>query len=260
MNRGHRDHGEVIGVLREWLKGALCLVVLAGVVITLLSWSTSRPSPATETYRIIGPLIGAMALLGFLFLHFRGDTAPDFLFQDAGRYFDRGGFCFVPQAGLASGCPVLLIRFQNRFSRPCHASVALRPARGFFLARAPVEVIGCDIDCGPGAYGVITVPFPVPKELQGTRQLFEVGASVDYPQGRGKRLRNRDGLVIRRNSSFRSGFTAAVALAGAAAGTIVFASPATVTLTLPAGEAESSPDPEPKVSVLWMLGEPHPPS
>src|SRR4051794_6125220 len=108
-------------MLRESAKAVLSLVVLVGVVVTLFAWSEARPSRTTRQWRIAAPAAIVLALGGFLAIHFRRDREPDFLHAAAGRYFDRGGFCFAPFAGREDGFCVLHILFQNRFERPCQA-------------------------------------------------------------------------------------------------------------------------------------------
>ena len=243
-------------MIREFTKGVLCLVVLAGVIVTLFAWSASRPNRATWQYRIAGPTATALALGAFLAIHFRRDRAPDFLHAATGSYFDRGGLCFAFSAEREGSYCVLHLLFQNRFERPCRGQIALRPARGFFMTRAKIEAIGANIDCGPGAFGIAKLRIPIQHEFQGTKQKFDVGASVEYLNGRGGRLRNREGLQIRHNSSFGNAFGKTLALAGAAAGVIVFNHPASVTLTLPSGVAEEvPPDAAPEVETLWVLGD-----
>jgi hypothetical protein len=101
---------------------------------------------------------------------------------------------------------------------------------------------------------------PLPQSAQGTRQKFDVGASVEYPTGRGRRLRYREGIAIPHNSTFGNAFGKAVALAGAAAGVIVFSHPASIMINLPTGVAETIPeDSMPTVETRWTLGDEVPP-
>ncbi|HEX8325296.1 MAG TPA: hypothetical protein VF595_15450 [Tepidisphaeraceae bacterium] len=243
-------------MVRELTKGVLCLIVIAGVVVTLFAWSSSRPDRNTWRYRVAAPAAAVLGLGAFLAIHFRRDRAPDFLRAATGAYFDRGGLCFAFSVQREGACCVLHVLFQNRFERPCHGQIALRPARGFFMARAKIEAIGVAVNCGPGAFGVARLRIPIPAAFQGTKQKFDVGASVEYPTGRGRRLRNREGFSIGHNSSFGDAFGKTLALAGAAAGTIVFKHPASVTLALPSGVAdEVRPETAPEIETIWVLGD-----
>ena len=245
-------------IMREFVKGLLCLIILAGVVATILSWS-GRPTAETSLLRVSAPVVTAGAFLLFLLIHFRRDAAPDLLRQVAGNYLDRDGFCFAFQASAQNGFCVVTVFFQNRFERSCTATIALRSAKGFLLQRSAIDTFGCNIDCGPGAFGRATFRIAVPAVLQGTSQTFEAGASVEYPNGKGRRLRYRDGISLRSNSNFRNAFGTALSLAGAAAGLIVFSSPAKVTLSLPSAVATTVPGASvPLVETLWRLGDPTP--
>src|SRR5687768_13640708 len=137
-------------MIREFTKGLLCLIVLAGVVATLFAWGESRPNASTWTYRIAGPAAAVAALGAFMAIHFWRDSAPDFLYSAAGEYFDRDGFCFAFAAGREEDAFVLHVLFQNRFERPCKGRLGLRPARGFFLTRSKIDTIRCDVECAAG--------------------------------------------------------------------------------------------------------------
>src|SRR5688500_16359909 len=99
---------------------------------------------------------------------------------------------------LPFGVPAALIAWTD--DKPCVGRVALRAARNFFLDRNRFETIACEIPCAPAAYGVARIPVPLSATIQGKRQSFGVGASVDFPYGRGRTLRFRDGIVVRANS------------------------------------------------------------
>jgi hypothetical protein len=247
----------------EFAKGVCCLVVMAGVGAGLLSWLLDRPDSTTWMLRLGSPLVAIVGLLIFMKLHFRKDGAPDYLRPlfgrrlDLGQFFDRGGFCFGFRTTSIDGHCVLNAYFQNRHERPCRGQIALRPARNFFLTRNKFDAICIDIECGPGAFGFATLPIPVPENFQGKRQQFEVGASVIYPQGRGRKLRHSEGIVLRTNSKFANTFGSILTVAGALGGSVVISSPVRVTLDLPFSVAEKLPDGlEPAVRTLWTLGDP----
>jgi hypothetical protein len=240
----------------ESTKAVLAFVLIVGLISTPLAWYSDGPTTVTWAFRIGGPVVAIVSLWLILALHFRADLARDYLQELTGTYFNRGGFGFAFLVGAVEGVAYLDAYFINQHSRPCQGRIALRPARGFFLNRAKIDTITFQIDCGPGAYGYTRLPFPVPADLQGKAQSFEIGASVQYPEGRGKRLRFHDGVFLRANAKFGNTFGTAVLLAGAATGTIILSKPAIVKLQLPVNVADEIPFPDaPQVAVLWQLGD-----
>ena len=84
--------------------------------------------------------------------------------------------------------------------------------RGLRFDSAPVlwlrgnDVYSADIECDGGVYGVYHIPIGVPANLQGRRVKMEIGADVEYQQGKGETLRFRDGYVLRTDSHFGNRF------------------------------------------------------
>ena len=231
----------------------LCVAILAGAI----AWSDDRPSQATWIVRIASPLLGILSLAVLLKVHFRRDRAPDYLQATAGNYFNRGGFCFAFSADVVDGVCQFHAWFQNQYERPCIGRIAVRPARGFFLTRAKIDTLVFKIAVDSGAFGVATLPIPLQRNVQGKLQAFEVGASVEYPQGKGRRLRYRDGVFLRRNSYFDDPVGRAITLAGFLTGHVMLSSPATATVQLPTGASEDLPGgSEPRTTTIWKLGDP----
>jgi len=242
--------------VREFLKVMCVLVIGAGAIAAGVAWMDDRPSQLTWMFRLGSPVVALVGLVGFLLIHFRRDKVPDYLYQFCGGFFDRGGFCFTFGARSEDGICFVDAYFQNRHERPCIGRLALRPARGFFGHR-PIEAITYEIHCGSAAFGVARMPVPIAAAMQGKRQTFEVGASVDYPQGKGRALRFRDGIVIRANSNFGNAFGTALTVVGALGGTLVLSKPATLSIDLPVGVAEDTPeDLKPEIQTLWKIGDP----
>ncbi len=52
------------------------------------------------------------------------------------------------------------------------------------------------IEVGPAAFGVAEIPVPIEPKYQGTVQKFDVGAAMEYPEGRGSTVRCRDGARV----------------------------------------------------------------
>ena len=240
--------------MREFVKGVLILCLLASGTAAAFAWCDVPPTALTWGIRLGGPVVALGCFLVFLKVHLKRDRVPDFLYETFGGYLDRRGLCFAFDTLTQDGICYIRAHFQNRYSRPCQGRIALRPARGFFLTRRGFEHIEFDVDCPAAGYGIVWVPVPVRQEFQGTKQKFDVGASVRYPKWRGRMLRYREGGVVRTNASFRNSFGTALALGGALTGQIVLSTPASVTIALPIGVAESLPSHAASGSqILWRL-------
>lgn len=230
---------------------------MVGFVVSGVAWVSDRPDGATWVCRFGGAAAAMLALVAFVTMHFRADLVPDYLRDVDPNYFNRDGFCFAADATAVSGVAYLLIYFQNQRDRPCVGRIALRPARGFFMNRAPIQAITYLIECEPAAFGVARISLPVPKQLQGKRQSFDVGASVRYPAGKGKQLRFRDGIIIRTDADFEDSFATAIAVTSVMTGHIVLHWPPAARVQLPTDVAEDLPgEPDFDIQMLWRLGDP----
>lgn len=243
--------------MSESVKSVCALVFAVALIGGILAWLLDQPGPTMWAFRVGCPVVAVGALGVILGLQGRKDLAPDYLHGQVGGYFNRDGFCFGFRAVAKSELCVLEAYYQNQMDQASVGRIALRPAKGFWLGRAPIENVTFEIACDPGAFGVVRMPLPVPEKLQGKTQAFEVGASVKYPSGKGRKVRFRDGIFLRANSKFGNKFGTALTVAGAAGGMIVLSSPATVKLKLPEDVVETLPDdlPPPKVKTLWKLGD-----
>ena len=238
----------------ESTKSACALMMIIGGGVAAFAWSEDHPDTTTWMFRIISLLFLSLPLLVILKLHFRTDLVEDHLKRLFGTYFNRDGFCFSISARPVDGIAYLEAHFQNQYDKPSIGKIAVRPARGFWMNRANLEMITFKIECAPAAFGVVRMPIPIPIELQGKRLSFEVGASVEYPQGKGRRLRFHDGLFLRTNASFGKAFETALTVAGAAGGMIVLTKPASVKIDLPAAVAENIPfDSTPELTTIFTL-------
>jgi hypothetical protein len=243
--------------VRESIK-VLCVVAfMFAVPAAFVVWSDDKPSDLNWVFRIVWPVVSIAAMALFFKMHFRPDLAPDYLRQCVTNYYNRGGFCFFPTLSKADELCYLDIYFQNQQDAPCVGRVALRPAKNFFLDRSPIETFGVEIACPPAAFGLARLPISIPKQLQGKRQSFEVGASVEYPQGKGKTLRFRDGMVLRTNAEFGNAFHTTLIVTGALTGHIILSRPAKLIATLPMDvRAPIQSGQMPDIAILWTLGDP----
>lgn len=242
--------------MRESIKSFLALLFVVGIVVTAFTWHEDRPDQTTWMLRIGVPIASLLILALLLRIHLRRDTAPDYLRSIGGSYFNRDGFCFTFTVDSLDDTAYIGVFFQSQFDRPSIGRIALRPAEGFFLTRAKMEVITFEIECPPSGFGFVRMAFPIPPKLQGKKQRFEVGASVKYPLGKGRRVRFHDGIFLRANSNFGDAFTTAIALAGTVGGGLVLSRPAEVTIPLPSGVADSVDENlTPQLDILWQQGD-----
>ena len=239
----------------ESVKASFGAVAVLSSLVAMLAWYFPNPGETAQTVRIAAPIVAIVALVPILILQFRADIVPDYLGRMFRHYFNRDGFCFAIIANSDDdGIAYLEAYFQNQRGNPSIGRIALRPGRRF-RERAKVDTIAYEIQCEPGAFGVARVALPIPNEFQGKSLTFEVGASVRYPKGKGKRLRFKDGIFIRANAEFGSSFQTALTLAGAATGSIVLWKPATVKVPMPTDVAEDVGLCIPEANTLWRLGD-----
>ena len=240
----------------ESLKAICCLILIVACIAVAFAWSDDRPSDLTWMFRIGSPALAVLSLGMLLFFHFRMDVEYDYLKDIYPAYFNRDGFCFVLSCTAENGVAYLVVHFQNQRDQPCIGRIALRPVHKLFRGRADMDWITMEIACEPAAFGLARMPISLPQVIQGTRQELEVGASVEFPRGKGRRLRFRDGMLLRANADFGSRFNKAITIAGAVGGVIVLTKYATVTIDLPTHVAEYVRDAPPtEVKTLWQLGD-----
>ena len=202
--------------MNQSLKSILALIILVCLGATVLGWTTRGIGGVPESQfwlRMAGiPIIPALALL--IWADFRKDRVPDLLRKNVRRYFEREGLCFAVVADASDGQFSWKILFQNRYDRPRSAHIAFRPAAGFLpFNRAKMDEVYVKVDCDGGAYGSATVPFALPPEYLGRKLKFEILAETEFPAGRGKMLRFRDGVHV--GNRYKSGAdTALMALSG----------------------------------------------
>jgi hypothetical protein len=241
----------------ESTKSLLALLLIVACIATALAWHSDRPDETVWMFRVGSPIVALLSLWAILALHVRRDAVVDYLSLCASPYFNRDGFCFAILPTSSDGVAYFDAYYQNQRDQPCVGRIALRPARRFLLGRAAIDAITFQVSCEPAAFGIARMAVPVPADLQGKRISFEVGASVDYRFGKGRRVRFGDGIFLRTNSNFDNGFHTAIVLAGAATGQIVLARPAKVTMEMPPQVAEVFETAiEPEWRSLWKLGDP----
>lgn len=245
--------------MRELWKMFLVVTIGAAMIASALAWFSDRPSDATRIWRIAAPCAGVFAMALFLVMECRRETVPDFLRQQFGGYFDRDGFCFVVQVAVKDRRAYFLVFFQNRYEHGCEATVALRPMAGA-RPKTDVRPVRIDIPCGSAAYGHALHPISPALLGHAGIQEWEVGATVVYPHGKGRRIRFADGAVIRTNAEFRNAWRVVYGMAtflkGPVSWLLHFGSyyGDCVTVEIPRDLSESPPrDHQTQITIDWQL-------
>jgi hypothetical protein len=240
--------------MRELTKNTLAILIVAGATAAAIAWFDPFPNTTIWSIRIGGLLMLFGAATIYLLLRSRKDRVPDFLFDKFKAYYDRRGLCFVCDAVLEDGICFFRVHFQNRYSNPCKAKIALRARRRSALYRSGFHPVIFQIDCPAAGYGIASAPVPFDARFQGFQHTFEIGASVWYPARRGKMLRYRDGGLIRPNYKCHDPVGKFFAFGRIFVRRFVSYEPPSATLSLPHGVAETIPtNVVPKTEIIWQL-------
>jgi hypothetical protein len=241
--------------MKESLKSMLGGIVFLGC-LGAITWLVDPPQGETWQYKVrwISLAMILVPIIVLIWATLRKDKAPDFLGKLTKRYFERDGFCFVLVPEVRDGVCWLTAYFQNRYEKPCRASIVLKPSSFFFKSNEQTKNLAMGVACEGAAFGKISAPWPVPLESQGKEASLDVAASVEYSQGRGKLLRYRDGLRVgaAKTDFWREGLI----VLGAMTGSIVINKSARTKLLLPKNVASELPEsPQTKTEIVWKLGD-----
>lgn len=214
-------------------KVLLSALFLFSCVTAVITWVDPKPSSLVWQLRCWSSAIAFLSAAILIWAMRRADRAPDFLRQLGMPAFEMKGLCFSIVPEQIEDRLRLNVFFQNRHARPCHGHVVVRASKGFWLNRPDARSFVFSIECGGAEFGRVFAEIGVPLALQGQKQSFDVAARIDYPKGRGRMLRFRDGLVVGRagGDALRLG----IALAAAATGSIHISKPAQIKLVMPRG-------------------------
>jgi len=243
--------------MAESIKAVCVVVLIAGAMTSGIAWTEERPTEMAWLCRIGGATAAILSLVVFLYIHFRKDVARDYLREDFGDYFNRSGLGFVCVWTVDNGLAYLNVYFQNQYSGPCTAEIALRPKSGLFSRRSELELIEIYVASGPGTFGVTRLPVAIPQSMQRSSFQFEVGASVTYLEGRGKQLRFYEGKTLRCNKSFQNPVGNLLSVAGLLGGMLVWRNRPYIEFQLPGNVAtELHEEQGEQTRILWELGDP----
>ncbi len=242
----------------------LSVVMMFSALLGFMAWVTFTGNltplgfAMMWTFRILGPLgfIGSAAL--YFKLKYRRDLAPDYLGSICTPYFGQNGLCFAFIPTTDNGNTCLDTYFMSQFDQPSKATIVLRPApKGLLQKRADIPPSVVPIECPPGGFGCVRVPFPFPTNLQSQTQRLEIGATVKYPSGKGRRIRfQAAGLVVETDSEFGGKLTNG-RFADFLAAILPLSTPPYVEFPLPSGNSASQPESaQPESQIYWQLGEP----
>lgn len=237
-------------------RGDYASLILAGGLVAVLTWMIDRPDALIWSFRVGGAITAVLGVFLFLKACVLKDVESDYLRLIQKHYFRRDGFCFTSVVTAEKGVAVMKTYFQSQYDQPSVACVALRPSRRLFLARPQISLIVFEIECPPAGFGVTRIAFSIPHDLQGQVQSFEVGASVQYPHGKGRRVRFHEGILLRTNAHFGDSFSTGLSIIAACVGILTLSRLATAKIQLPVGVERELPVPsEPEVILLWQLGD-----
>jgi hypothetical protein len=179
------------------LRTLLHLLLIAAVLVGLTYWVNDAPLTREILLVRVGSVLAVIGLVAILFwAEGRKDLVPNKLAQISGQYLERQGLCLALGMTVKGNICWLQIYFQNRFANACQGRVVVKPARWRSFRNVPLETVDVRFGCDGGAFGVCNVPWPIDEKLQGRITSVEVIADVEYPIGRGKKLRYREGMPI----------------------------------------------------------------
>jgi hypothetical protein len=237
----------------ESIKAILSLIVLIAIFGSWYAWTIGRKDFPRDigTIRLTLAAVGITSLSLLIWAVYRRDKLPDHLRAITRRRFDCGGLAFAPVTDVRDGTLFLDIYFQNSFQRPCVTRLLIRPAVQNLGVRRPADVppIELTIECDGGAFGVASVPFPVPHLRLGQKLRFNVGGVTRFPDGRGKRLRFREGVTVRPPTGLADALVTGASLL---TGHLHYRKDAAFVIRLPLDvRRDSSPDPTATCQILW---------
>jgi hypothetical protein len=239
--------------LSEALKNIALIGFGLALGIALTGLFVARPAPWLLSAQRLGCTFAAAFLVLLFRLQLRRDLAPDYLRLCKGRVYERDGFCFGISLDREDGIAMFTVVFQSRFLGPSRARIALRPVSSRLATVSP------DIECGPAGFGVAKFPVAIPLKHQGKTVTFEIGADAEYPWGKGREVRFRNGRKIRHSSRFGSLAVVLQTFLHTLAGHFLMHSPATIRLALPTEVAEYLPESAVGDShLLWSFSENEP--
>lgn len=181
-------------------KNTLLVITAVCVILAGMSWVLDlgdHPGVPDENNaplrlaRLGGNILAGGLLVLLAWTYLRPDILPDFLKGLRGRRMERDGLCLLCAGASHEGVFTLMVFFQNRHTGRCLARVILSPISAYQL-----DVPLLELDCPGGGFGVALVPWLVPPESRGHDISFRLFSRPEYPEGRGRMVRFRDGFRL----------------------------------------------------------------
>jgi hypothetical protein len=234
-------------------KVLLAALLLFSCVTAAIAWVDPKPSFTVWQLRGWSTAISLLSVALLVWAMRRPDRAPDFLRQLGMPAFEMKGLRFSIVPDQIEDRWRLNVFFQNRYDRPCRGHVVVRTSKGFWMNRPDARTFVFAVDCEGGGFARAAMEVGVPVALQGQKQSFDVAAKIEYPNGRGRMLRFRDGLAVGKagGDAFRIGLT----VAAAATGSIVLSKPAQFKIVFPRGVRDVIETSEVTYESLWRPGD-----
>jgi hypothetical protein len=241
--------------MTQTIRQFILVIAVAAALCALAAWLIPpSKEPDVWWFRVGSLLVFCLAIWYYRWSSHRANLAPDF-FADRPRFFEKDGFCFHLATEVQANVGCFSVYYQNRYERPCEATVMVRTAERFLGPQRHLPDATVSFICEPGGYGKATTTWPIPTELQGKQDFVDVMASRKYPQRRGKLLRFKAGLPV--GSVPRTAGSDALRVL-AIFGGINTGGPARAQLTLPRNVASTVLEPKQQTQTLWKLGDPTP--
>ena len=230
------------------------ICTVAAVMFGGIAWLIpATKEPGVWWFRFGGILALVLITAYYQWASRRKDLAPDF-FNGMNSFFEKDGFTFVVGTEVSASECHLCVHFQNRYTRECEATVLVRTSERFLAPQRHLPDARVSLTCEPGAFGKAICNWPLPLELQGKKVLVDVMAKRKYPQGRGKLIRFRSGLMV--GSVPGSAISDVLKFLGIFGG-IHGGQSARTELLLPSGVASNlGVGTEERTQTLWKLGDP----
>ena len=244
--------------LRKWLLRPnvrqLGLFISIGGALLGLSWVMKPSSPSDvdllRNLKIASVLCFLTPIAIAIWVSRLPDPVPDFLGTISTSFFERDGLCFLIVVEKKESHARMVLYYQNRFNNPCAAKIFVGPTAKAFTDLKGLPSFEFNFSCQSGEFGKQSFAWSIPLRFQGKKVLWDVGAQVKYPSGRGILLRGRNGAAVG-DHLIGTGEQAVKAVVG------VSARSARVELMMPDNIIEDRERPSDLMSeTIWKFGDP----
>jgi hypothetical protein len=178
----------------------LGLFISVGGALFSISWLTKPSNPGEVGLVWTMRLASAFCLLApigvSIWLSKLADPVPDFLAGISKAFFECDGLSFLVTVEKASDYARMVVYYQNRFEKPCIATIAVGPTRKAFADLNGLPMFEFKLSAEGAEFGKQSLAWSVPLRFQGKKILWDVAAQVRFPAGRGALLRGHNGATV----------------------------------------------------------------